>query len=70
MLKLTKAKSLTLLEHAKFIKAYNTKMRLGQALIKLLTLQYPAIAESIRTTEYDPFYSDEIIEKCLTKITE
>lgn len=70
MQKLTKTKANTLLEHAKFMRACNRNMRLGQALVKLLQLSYPSLYEIIRTTEYDPFYSDDLIEKCLTQITE
>lgn len=70
MRKLTKAKTQTLLSHAKFIKANNPKMRLGQALSKLISLQYPAIYKDIQGTDNDPFYSNELIDKCLTEITE
>lgn len=70
MKKLNKQQAETLIDHAKFIRAMNKNMRLGQAITKLLQLSYPATYKEIQGTDDDPFYSDEIIEKCLTKITE
>ena len=67
--KLNQQQAEILLSHAKFIRAMNKKMRLGQALSKLLQLSYPSIYKAIQGTDNDPFYSDELIEKCLTKIT-
>ncbi len=67
--KLTKAQAEILLDHAKFIRAMNKNMRLGQAITKLLQLSYPSIYKEIQGTDNDPFYSDELIEKCLNKIT-
>ncbi len=69
MKKLNKQQAEILLDHAKWIRACNKGMRLGQAITKLLQLSYPATYKEIKGTDNDPFYSDELIEKCLTKIT-
>lgn len=42
--------------------------RKGQAFFNLLYKFYPSVANSIRNTEYDPFYQDELLDKCINKI--
>lgn len=52
---------------AEWIKEYNEKysqQREGQAMFNMLFEKFPAIAETIRGTTFDPFYCDEKIQIC------
>lgn len=48
-------------------KDYQTKhgLRKGQSLFNAVAIIYPSIAEDIRNTDYDPYYKDCNIDKCL-----
>lgn len=56
--------NLTHLENKKF------DLRYGQAFFNALCKLYPECAETVRGTEYDPFYSDSKMEKCIEFITQ
>lgn len=43
-------------------------LRAGQSLFNNLIQLYPEFDASIRATEYDPFYNDATILKCLSVI--
>ncbi len=43
---------------------WNPTIRLGQAFFNELYIKYPAIANKIRATEYDPFYNNKVLDKC------
>jgi len=45
-------------------------MRIGQLFYNKLFAGYPDEAEKIRGTEFDPFYIDENIDKCIDKLLE
>jgi hypothetical protein len=65
-----KKSEVTLVENYSFVlQRKNTNWRRGQSFFNALFIMFPEVAESIRATEYDPFYNDDIIDKCKVKIT-
>jgi hypothetical protein len=42
--------------------------RLGQAFFNVIHLGYPGIANSIRSTPFDPFFRDEVKQETLDKV--
>jgi hypothetical protein len=42
--------------------------RKGQSFFIALSILHPDIADSIRATQFDPFYQDEKIEECIAEI--
>lgn len=48
----------------------NERLRLGQAFFNALHTIHPETANSIRATDYDTFYNDKIMDKCLDYISE
>ena len=43
--------------------------RKGQTYFNVLWDMYPELADSLRGTEYDPFYRDDVVDKFLKFIT-
>jgi hypothetical protein len=65
-----KKSEITLVENYSFIlKRKNVDWRKGQSFFNALLTMFLEVADAIRATEYDPFYNDDIIDKCKTKIT-
>lgn len=44
--------------------------RYGQAFFNVLHLGYPSIANAIRSTPYDPFFSEEVTEATMKRVAE
>lgn len=54
---------------AKMIVKY-PQFRIGQSFFNSLYELHPQIADEVRATEYDPFYNDDKIHKCIAFISE
>lgn len=61
MKKITQQEWLMLYGSALKLAVQNRHLRLGQCLFNLLYDEHPDLANSVRNTENDPFYNDEII---------
>lgn len=44
--------------------------RYGQAFFNVLHLGYPSIANAIRSTPYDPFFSETVREETMQRVVE
>ena len=53
----------TVLDLAKIAQRENPEWRWGQAVFNTLNALYKEEAEAIRSTEYDMFYIDDVVEK-------
>jgi len=61
---------ISLVENYSFVLSKkNNSWRRGQCFFNALLIMFPEVAEFIRGTEYDPFYNNDIIDKCKAKIT-
>jgi len=49
---------------------YRYGFRYGEAWYNAINWLYPDIAEQIINTEYDPYYNNDAVEKCLNKVKE
>ena len=52
------------------LRAHNPNWRLGQAYFNALQNKFPLVADEIRSSEYDPFFDDKILPKCIAHITD
>jgi hypothetical protein len=69
MKKLTEGDALKILNIAMDQVKDNPYYRLGQAFFNILYEQHEDISNEIRGTEFDPFYNDKKIPKCIEYIT-
>lgn len=67
--KLTTCQVEGIVKFATELKKKHSDWRMGQSVFNAMLILYPDTSDEIRTTEYDPYYSDNKIEKCLIKIT-
>jgi hypothetical protein len=67
MKKLTETEWLAIVNEAANVHYTYPHLRLGQCIFNILYEKYPLVADSIRGTEYDPFYK-EITIKFASKI--
>lgn len=69
-MKLTEEQIEELLDHATDMLIENKSWRWGQSLFNALHKSHPKIADSIRGTEYDPFYLSDRSQSMLDYLTE
>lgn len=55
-------------EHHLKSTAPNKRLRAGQVFFTLLYDERPDVADSIRGSEFDPFYHDEVSDEILEKV--
>ncbi|MFZ2992462.1 MAG: hypothetical protein WA061_01990 [Microgenomates group bacterium] len=70
MQKLTIEEVSKILELARAEHAAHSYLRMGQCFFNFLYDLHPDIANSIRGTEYDPFYDSKKLQECALFITE
>lgn len=59
-----------LIEKAAKARKKNPELRKGQSLFNQLWVDYPELADSIRTTSADPFYNDKRLPEFFAMILE
>jgi hypothetical protein len=69
MEKLNNSQIIELIELSNEIGTNKPFLREGQCLFNTLYQLYPELADSLRGTEFDPFYNDKIIDKFLKYIS-
>lgn len=55
-------------EHHLNSTAPNKALRAGQMFFNMLAERRPDVADSIRGSEFDPFYQDEVAEETMNKV--
>jgi hypothetical protein len=69
MKKLTPDQIKDVLSLAERMKQEYPSYRKGQLFFNALHNLFPKVAKKVKTMQYDTFYSDENIEKCITEIS-
>lgn len=68
--RLTAKQLVEVIETKRQMMMQDSKLREGQAFFNALFILHPSVANIIRATEYDPFFDDEILQKCMNYIVE